>query len=86
MHITNHACERFLERELGYITWTKKDIDNARKYLKSFVSSNKHLNLSMSKKDNRVYQVLVGKFIMVINKAKKALITLYPYQLKINVA
>jgi len=32
-HITTHACERFLERELGYITWTIDDIIRARKYL-----------------------------------------------------
>ena len=75
-HITTHACERFLERELGYITWTIDDIIRARKYLITFISSHKHKNLN--KKKNRIWHVIVDKFILVFTKAKKVLITLYP--------
>ena len=82
VYITNHACERYLERELGYITWTIDDINRARKYLRTFISSNKHKNLD--KKENKIWHVLVDKFIMVFSKAKKVLITLYPTNEKFN--
>lgn len=74
-YITTHACERFLERELGYITWTIDDIKKARKYLKTFIHSYKHLNLD--KKSSNTKHVLINGLIMVFTKAKEVLITLY---------
>ena len=69
-YITIHACERFLERELGYITWTIDDIIKARKYLRTFISNNKHKNLV--KKENKIWHVLVDKLILVFTyKSKK---------------
>jgi len=44
MIITTHACERYLERGLGFTTWTKDDILRARKYLKAFIYSHKKWN------------------------------------------
>jgi hypothetical protein len=43
--ITNHACERYLERILGFVTWTKDDIDYARKQIISIINTHKHKNL-----------------------------------------
>lgn len=83
-YITNHACERFLERELGYITWTSDDIRKARKVLKSFVYSYKHKTLYKDIKEKILF-VLVDKFILIFNERKKVLLTLYPFnEKKIN--
>jgi len=76
MIITTHACERYLERELGFITWNIDDIYRARKYLNSFIRSHKHQNLC--KKKSEIMHVLVDKLILVFTKAKEVLITLYP--------
>jgi len=78
--ITDHACERFLERELGYITWTMEDIFKTRDYLRIFISSHKHKNIN--KTSNRICHVLVDKLILVFRKAKKILVTLYPFSEK----
>ena len=77
-YITTHACERFLERELGYITWTVDDINRVRQYLKTFISSHRHKNLD--KKESKIWHVLVDKLVLVFTKAKKVLITLYPFK------
>lgn len=76
MYITTHACERYLERELGFITWTTDDIKRARKCLLSFICSHKHQNLC--KKKDKIVHVLIEKLVLVFSKAKEVLITLYP--------
>jgi len=78
MIITNHACERFLERELGYITWTMDYIIKARNYLKTFVCKFKHKNLYNNAKEKLLY-VLVDKLVLIFNQTKEVLITLYPF-------
>lgn len=74
--ITNHACERYLERILGFVTWTKGDINNARKQILNIIYTHKHKHLD--KKNCQIKHVLINEIIMVFAKAKKKLITLYP--------
>jgi len=83
MIITTHACERYLERCLGFVTWNSDDILRARKYLEAFIYNHKHKNLC--KRKSEIMHVLVNKLILVFSKAKEVLITLYPFdEKKIN--
>ena len=75
MIITNHACERYLQRSLGYISWTKEDITKTREYLWKYIHSQEHINIST--KFDETMCVIVGELILIIKKVKNIILTIY---------
>lgn len=69
--ITDHACERYID----YIDPYAFDFQQIRKKILSFLCSNKH---RIFYKTEKVMYVSIGDLIVIFNKTKRILITLYP--------